>query len=167
MAASTSTVTSALAIYAAVISTLSLILAVIAYKAGNPKVILGWEYIQSGRNLWLIVDNTGRADVTISSVDFYPMNRKVMSGRSRDEKHFSLRVKSTGQVSYKQWRPGDRLPSNSAVSVPVKDKSIDLTSGQPFDEIMLRAVVRYPGGRQVAYIHGEVLRHFLGIDPYL
>jgi len=44
---------SIVAVYAAVVSTLSLIIAVRVYKAGNPDVDVDWEYQEEARKLLL------------------------------------------------------------------------------------------------------------------
>src|SRR5918992_1422994 len=118
-----SIVTSVLAAYAATVSTLSLILAVKVFKAGNPKVTLSWEYIQSENNLTLMVLNTGRADVTISTVELRVMRERIIS-RSRNGKYFKLYMETISQIPGRIWAADDvaipyRLISNSAISISV------------------------------------------------
>lgn len=58
-----------------------------------------------------------------------------------------------------------RLASNSLVTMQVRNDTISLPSEYPFDEILLKFVARFPGGKRTAYLGGDVLRHFMGIDP--
>jgi hypothetical protein len=50
-------------------------------------------------------------------------------------------------------------------SLYVKSGVINLPSDYPLDEMLLKFIARFPSGRQSAYLRGDVLRHFIGLDP--
>jgi hypothetical protein len=161
-------VTPAVATYAAVISTLSFVLAVKVYKAGDPEVELGWKYNELIRNLSLIVSNTGRGNVTISTIDLYIVRHEI-TRRSPISDAVAIHRETISHVSSELWRGRDldipvRLESHAEVSISVKGEAVKLPSLFPFDDLLLKFVARYPGGKQIAYVRGEILRHFLGID---
>lgn len=156
-----SLVTSALATYGAVVSTLSFILAVKVFKAGNPRVELHWEYFVPDHNLSLIVLNVGRADVTISTIELYIV-RHVVTRRSPISDAVAIRRETIDHISGGLWRDNDiaisfRLASYSEVSIPVKSEAIRLPSELPIDELLLQFVVTYPGGSQIVYMRAEHL----------
>jgi hypothetical protein len=157
--------------YAAIVSTLSVILAVKVYRAANPKVDLDWLYEEADRNLSVTVLNTGRADVTIATIDLYVVRHKI-TRRSPSGKYFNLRINTIDHIATKLWirKPKAvsfpaRLASNSMFSVQVKNDAIRLPSQYPLDELLLKFVAKFPGGKAVAHLGGDVLRHFVGIDP--
>jgi hypothetical protein len=168
---SVSIVVAAIAAYAAIVSTLSLVLAMKVYRAGNPNVEMDWLYRESDRKLLLSILNTGRADVTISTVELFIVHETITS-RSRSGRFFNVRTDTLGHVPSDLWRVESeeialpiRLASNSLVSMQVKTDVIHLPSGYPLDEIVLKFVARFPNGKGVSYLRGDVLRHFMGIDP--
>jgi hypothetical protein len=162
---------SAIATYAAVVSTLSLAIAVKVYRAGNPNVEVHWEYQEPSRKLSLSILNTGRGDVTISAVDIFVVHETIFN-RSRSGRYFNLRMDTVDHVPNELWLPKEqhaaipfRLASNSLFSMDVKNGAISLPSDYPLEEILLKFVARFPGGKKSVYLRGDVLRHFIGIDP--
>lgn len=164
----TSIVTPIIAIYGAVVSTLSAILALKVFLAGKPDVDLGWEYHGPSRNLALMVFNTERADVTISTIELYIV-RHVVIRRSPISNAFAIRRETIDQIPSELWRNdvpiSFRVASYSQVDISVSSDAIKLPPELPFDEMLLKFVARYPSGKQTAHVRGEILRHFLGIDP--
>src|SRR5262245_25773326 len=61
--------------YVAVISTLSLILALITFRTGGYRVNLSWEYTKTDRTLSVTILNTGRTGVMISKVELCIVHR--------------------------------------------------------------------------------------------
>jgi hypothetical protein len=163
-------ITAIVAAYAAIVSTLSLILAVKVYRAANPKVEVDWEYSPSDRNLTLTVLNTGRGDVTIATIDLY-IERRVITSRSPDGRSFNARTDTISHVPTKLWlrKPKAvtfaRLASHSMLSVQVKNDAINLPSQYPLDELRIKFEVSFPGGKEATYLRGDALWHFLGINP--
>lgn len=162
---------SAIAIYAAIISTLSLILAIRVYRVGGPKVSLDWEYWERDRNLVVSILNTGRADVTIASMDLYIVREEV-THRSPSGAYFNSHYETIGCIPQKLWYMKNRavtfparLASNSILSMRVKSEAITLPPQYSLDEISLRFVANFPNGAEIVYFRGDVLRHFVGIDP--
>lgn len=146
-----------------------MILAVKAFKAGNPRVILDWVYIPSDRNLSLIVLNTGRADVTISTIELY-IFRHVVTRRSPISDGVAIRRERINHISSELWRDSDvaiplKLASYSEVLIPVKSGAIRLPSKLPVNELLLRFVATYPGGSQSAYMRAEHLHPSPGWVP--
>ena len=146
-------------------STLSFILALKVFKAGNPDVELGWEYNEPDRNLVLMVVNSGRADVTISAIELFIV-RWTITRRSPISNAFAIRRETIAHIPSKLWRDNDtptslRVASHSVTPVSVKIEAIKLPSGLPVDELLLKFVARYPGGKQVTYMRGD---HFLEIE---
>lgn len=163
-------ITAVVAAYAAIVSTLSLILAVNVYRAANPKVEVDWVYSRADRNLTLTLLNTGRSDVTIATVDLY-IERHVITSRNPDSRSFHARTDTISHVPTELWlrKPKAvthaRLAAHSMLSVQVKGDAISLPSQYPLDELRLKFVARFPGGKESAGLRGEVLCHFLGINP--
>jgi hypothetical protein len=162
---------SVIAAYAAVVSTLSLFLSVKAYRAGNPNVDVDWTYYETNRQLSLSVTNTGRADVTISAVDLYIVHERILR-QSRSGKYFAISKETIKDIPIDLWWPDlgpetfpIRVASNSLFTVRVKSYAIRLPPEYPVPELLLKFVARFPGGKQTAYLRGDVLRHFVGIDP--
>ena len=162
---------SAIAAYATVISTASFVLAIKVYRAGNPKVEVDWVYNEPDRNLTLSILNLGRGDVTISVIDLYIAHEEITS-RSRNGKYFNIKFETIDCISRKDWcikSKGIGLParlvSHSMLSVQVKNDAIVLDPKYPLDELLLKFVAKFPGGKAVAYLRGDVLRHFVGINP--
>jgi hypothetical protein len=183
-------VTATVAAYAAIVSTFSLILAVKVHRAANPKVDVHWRYSESDRKLVVSIHNTGRADVTITTVDLY-IAREVITRRSR------ISIDPISQIPNKLWQRERkaltfpvRLDSYSMFSIRANNDAISLPSEYPLDELLLKFVARFPakiatfppwfppwlvpwvprvarspGGKTVVYLRGDVLRHFAGIDP--
>jgi hypothetical protein len=166
-----SVITIVIAGYAAIVSTLSLALALKVYQAGNPKIEVDWEYRETNRQLAIRVLNVSRADVTITSTELYIVH-EVTTHRSHSGKYFQVHMDTIDEVPSELWQVGAqaptfpaRLPSNSAISFKVISDGIALPSEYPFDELLLKFVARFPSGRDIAYLRGDVLRHFMGIDP--
>lgn len=167
---STSTmVASVIAAYAAVVSTLSLVLAIRSFRAGSPIVDLDWEYDESLSDFRLHVLNTGRADVTISSLSLVVIHEVIIR---QSGKYFDARFDIIDDIPANVWYPRSkesalpfRLASNSLLELRIDGSAINVPDGYPFDELMLRFTARFPGGRQRVFLRGDLLRHFLGIDP--
>jgi hypothetical protein len=176
----------AVATYAAIISTLSLVLAIRVHHAGSPKVSVHWAYTQTDRKLTVTILNTGRADVTISAIELY-VERDVIIRGSREAGQWDSRIETLSHIPNKLWLSKSngltlpsRLAANSMFSIQVKNKAITLPTQFPLDELLLKFVVRFPreitrpprgigvtppGGKAVTYVGGDVLRHFVGVDP--
>jgi hypothetical protein len=183
-------ITAAVAAYAAVVSTLSLALALKTHRAANPKVALDWIYAADDRKLVVNVYNTGRADITITNLDLY-LDRHVITSRSWISSGYGIRVYEIEQIPAERWLSNPetvimaRLASHSTLSVQVKHEAISLPSQYSIHELHLRFVASFPGnadmvdrffpfgpkeagstaGKAVAFLAGDVLRHFAGIDP--
>jgi hypothetical protein len=162
---------SIIAAYAAIVSTLSLILSVRNYRASDPNVSLDWEYDEIGRRLSLSIWNTGRADVTIASANLYIVHERIVR-RSPTGKYFAIQSETLDNIPTELWwldlEPETfpiRLASNSLLTTQVKNNAISLPTGYPLEELLLRFVVKFPGGKDDAYLRGDVMRHFVGIDP--
>jgi hypothetical protein len=165
---------------------LSLILALRVHRAANPNVEIHWDYSGQGRKLVVIILNTGRAEVTIASVDLY-IERHVITSRSWIDNAFAMRIDKISHIPAKLWIRNrktltlpTRLASHSALTVQVRNDAISLPSQYPLDELTLKFVVRFPartprhpwaiiappfGGAATAYFGHDVLRHFAGINP--
>jgi hypothetical protein len=74
---SASIIEAAIAGYAGIVSTLSLILALRAYRAGGPIVDVTWAYFDDKQELMLIVTNKGRADVTVFDIDLSIVRHRI------------------------------------------------------------------------------------------
>lgn len=166
-------VAAAISTYAAIISTLSLFLAIKVYRAGNPKVELDWLYIEDERMLTLSVMNIGRSAVTITSIDLYIVREEIAS-RSPGGRYFNAKWEPVGAVPVEAWRQKSsmesqdfplRLDSNSMISLRVDGDAIQLPPSYSVEELLLRFVARFPAGKTDAYLRGDVLRHFVGIEP--
>jgi len=132
---------------------------------------MDWEYDQTDRKLLLSVTHTGRADVTIARVDLYIVHRQILS-RSRTGKYYQIHVETIGDIPIELWWPDlesktfpMRLASKSLVMAQVKNGAISLPTEYSLEELLLKFVVKFPGGTKAIYMRGEVLRHFVGIDP--
>jgi hypothetical protein len=120
---------SAFAAYAAIVSTLSLILSVRVYRAGGPDVDIDWEYHQKNRRLSLSILNTGRADVTITGVDLRIIHEQIFN-RSPSGKYFNSRMDIIEEVPTELWWPDlgpetfpVRLTSNSLLTTQVRSRN--------------------------------------------
>jgi len=132
-------ITTVVAAYAAIVSTLSLILAIKVYRAANPQVEVDWTYSAPDRKLVVSVHNTGRADVTINTVDLY-VERHVITRRSRVSDAYAERVDMISHIPAKLWlrKPKTttfptRLASHSMFSFGVKNDAISLPSQYPLN----------------------------------
>jgi hypothetical protein len=181
-------VTAAVAAYAAIVSTLSLILAMKVYRASSPHVEVDWVYTEPHRKLVVGIHNTGRADVTIATVDLH-IERHVITSRSRIGNAFAMRTDHIRDVPTRLWVRKSkaltfpvRLAAHSTVSIQVKNDSIVLPTQYPLEELCLSFIARFtdkspplrrwgpnvarsPSGKATSHLGGEVLRHFAGIDP--
>lgn len=161
---------SIVAAYAAIVSTLSLILSVRVYRAGDPDVSITWEYDEVDRKLLLSVMNTGRADITIASVDLQIVHRQILN-RSPTGKYYQMHTETIGVIPVELWWPDlepktfpMRLASKSLVMTQVKNDQISLPTDHPLSDLLLKFVASFPGGRKAVYMRGDALRHFVGID---
>lgn len=155
------------AIYGAVVSTLSFFLALKVFRAGRPDVELDYEVGELHRSFSLDVRNTGRADVTISSIELY-IERHVITHRSPISSSFAMRIDPIERIPTKIWRDSDdadtsfRLASHSEVIIPVKCVAIKLPSEFPITELLLKFVASHPGGTKIVYMRAE---YFLDTVP--
>jgi hypothetical protein len=164
-------VASGIAGYAAVVSTLSLVLAIKVYRSGEPKVDVDWEYFETDRELTVSVLNTGRAGVTISTVELYVIHEQITK-RSPNGRYVSLQMETIAEIPPRLWRPDEknasfpaRLSSQSLIVLHVRGHNVEIPQSHPLDELLLKFVARFPKGKEEVYLRGDVLRHFLGIDP--
>lgn len=139
-----------MAAYAAIVSTLSLILALKVHRASSPNVEVDWIYTEPDRKLVVGIHNTGRADVTITAVDLY-IERHVITSRSRISNGFGMRIEHICDVPVKLWLRKSktltfpaRLASHSTVSIQVKNDSIILPTQYPLEELYLNFIARFP-----------------------
>lgn len=171
---SSATITgSALAAYAAIVSTSSLLLAVKAYRASGPIVDVSWEYLETGQQLSVSVLNTGRSDVTVTSLELFITHETVTKTPAPVGKNYHAKSTIIAQLRATQWRANYetlsfpvRLASNDTLSVPVEREAIrPLPPQYSLSELALKFVATIPQGDRVAYFRGDVLRHFVASDP--
>jgi hypothetical protein len=155
--------------YAGVVSTLSLIVARRAYRAGGPVVDIDWEYFADKQELILMIINKGRADVTVSDLELTIERHRIFN---RLGNSFNMEITTLADIQRKQWCAGQkvifplRLASNSMRSIKVKRDVIHLLPPQiPSDEIFLKFTARTPHGKQVVWVPDTILQHFTASDP--
>ena len=174
-------IVTALAIYGASISTLSIFLglkahslAVKAYRAAGPIVFIDWLYDERIRQLTVSVVNSGRSEITIYELRLFIMH-EVITRRSPIGNAFDMRMEYVGEVPKIQWWDGYesnqlpvRLAANSKFPVRVNSKDIgQLPADIPLNELLLRFEAETPNDYEFADIaaHSHSLRHFIGLEP--
>jgi hypothetical protein len=168
-----------LAIYAGVVSTYSIYLGARAHKlaekaylAAGPLVSVRWEYDESVPDLVVSVVNSGRSDVTIYDLTMGVVQETVTrmspTGRSFDVRMTNVELIET----MRWWRNYDpsqlpvRLAASSRFSVHVKRDSISHLPGSlPLYDILLRFVAETADDYISGYFRGDILRHFIGLEP--
>lgn len=170
-----------LAIYAAGVSTISILLglkahslAVKAYRAAGPIVEVDWVYDDRTRQLVVSVVNSGRSDITIYDLSLYIV-REIITRSSPSGEYFDSRMEIISEIPQIRWWEGYepnqrsvRLAANSKFQVRVNSKGISpLPADIPLDELLLRFIVETPDNYEFADIRGNgyVLPHFLGLEP--
>lgn len=164
-----SIIATVIAVYAGIISTLSLILAARVYRTGGPIVTMSWEYFAGKQELTLIVTNRGRADVTVSDLELSIIRDKIIR---RIGNRWASETTVIEDIPQERWRADSevtfplRLASSSELSMKVNSDGIrPLPSDCPFDELLLKFTARTPHGGPIIYLRGNVLRHFIASDP--
>lgn len=171
----------ALAIYGASMSTLSILLglkahslAEKAYRAAGPIVFVDWVYDERIRQLTVSVVNSGRSEITIYDLRLVIMH-EVITRRSPIGKAFDMRMEYIEEIPKIRWRERYesnqlpvRLAANSKFPVRVNSKGIaPLPADIPLHELLLRFVAETPNRYEFADIAGDAysLRHFIGLEP--
>jgi hypothetical protein len=168
-----------LAVYAAGVSTLSFFLAVKAHSlaekahlAAGPVVYVDWEYDATARELIVSVVNSGRSDTTIYDLHLVIV-REIITSVSISGEFFNMHMAPIVDVPKIQWWKNydpkilpARIAASSKFPVHVNNNGISL----PIEEfsiydILLRFVVENPNSYEMAYFRGDILRHFIGLEP--
>jgi hypothetical protein len=174
-------IVTALAIYGACISTLSIFLglrahslAEKAYRAAGPIVFIDWAYDERIRQLTVSVVNSGRSEITIYDLRLVMMH-EVITRRSPSGKYFDSRmepIEDTPKIRWWQDYESKQLPvrltANSKFSVRVNRKGISpLPVDIPLNELLMRFVAETPTRYEFADIAGDSysLRHLIGLEP--
>jgi hypothetical protein len=160
----------AIASYAVVVSTLSLVLAIRAHRAGEPNFNLGWEYNMDGQQLSVMMTNRGRSDISIYDLELSIVRHEITR---QIGKVFDFREILIREVPLNEWRANSaevsfpfRLTSFSIASVRARNEALrPLAPDHPFDELLLKFVARSPKGKQAVFMRGEILRHFIARNP--
>ncbi|MGC4756992.1 hypothetical protein [Micromonospora trifolii] len=159
--------TLAIAIYAAILSTLSFALAAVSYRNGGPILDVSWQYDQSRHELTVFVANTGRSDITIDSVDL-TLERTTISRKGRlGAAHVDVSILS--RIALAQWAKlvdTDGLPlrisSNSRATWQVASEVVSsMPWAHSMDELSLRFEVESPRRTAHVWFRGELLEDFL------
>src|SRR2546423_10267501 len=170
----------ALAIYGASISTLSILLglkahslAERAYRAAGPIVFIDWVYDEKIRQLTVSVVNSGRSEITIYDLSLV-IAREVIT-RGNLSGYFDSRIESIEEIpKIRRWKGFEsnqlpvRLAANSKFPVRVNSKGIGpLPVDVPLHDLLLRFVAETPTRYEFADIRGKgyVLPHFIGLEP--
>jgi len=148
--------------YAAIISTLSFVLASRAYRAGGPITEIHWEYSEKGQELTLDVVNKGRADVTISGLELFVL---------RDNEGEIMPTK-IGEIPRDRWCASHeiefpiRMSANSMISVKTNRKGIESSLYQFLPgQLTLEFCVKTPHGKRAVWVGGAVFNHFTSLNP--
>ncbi len=171
----------ALAIYGASISTLSILLglkahslAERAYRAAGPIVSIDWVYDERIRQLTVSVVNSGRSDVTIYDLRLVIMH-EVITRSSPSGIYFDSRMEPIEEIPKIRWWEGYqsnqlpvRLAASSKFPVRVSSKGIGpLPVDIPLHELLLRFVAETPNRYEFddIAVRSYSLRHFFGLEP--
>jgi hypothetical protein len=173
------TIEEILAIYAAGVSTLSFFLAVKAHNlaekahsAAGPIVYIDWEYDETTRELIVSVVNSGRSDTTIYDLHLVVIC-EIITSVSITGRSFAMHMVPVADVPKIQWwkdyDPTDlpvRIAASSKFLVHVNSDGISFPLEKySLHDILLRFVVETPNSYEMAYFRGDVLRHFIGLEP--
>nr|WP_152332284.1 hypothetical protein [Micromonospora purpureochromogenes] len=161
--------TLAIAVYAAVISTVSLALAAVSYRVAGPVLNLSWEYDHTLQELVVFVANTGRSDVTVDSVDLLLERREVYRRGRFGIGHLEKEESILTRIPLMQWADTKadppiplRISSNSRVMWHV---ARDVLESMPWDEQLSELSLVFeldsPRGTERVWFQGELLTDFL------
>lgn len=160
--------TLAIAVYAAILSTLSLALAAVSFRAGGPVLNLSWEYDHSLQKLVVFVANTGRSDVTVDSVDLL-LERREVYRRGRFGVAHLEEASTLARTPLMQWADAKiapslplRISSNSRVMWHV---ARDVVKSMPWEQqlselsLVFKMGVTAPDGKSL--VSGRAAERFL------
>jgi hypothetical protein len=142
-----------------------------------------WDYLETTRELSIIVSNTGRSAVTITTLDLVIILeetterlRLLQYGRGASTYSHTERT-AIRQIPATRWRVDHRV-DDQAVVFPVrlaaysmftvstnKETVRQLLSQYPQGNLLLKFAARIPRSEKAVYIGGDALRQFLASDP--
>ena len=96
------TVENVIAIYAALVSTCSVILAMKVYRTGGPMVELDWGYYSDKRRLVIDIQNMGRHDITVTGFALYVIREEIFN-KSITGRSFSLKRELLDEIPMSDW----------------------------------------------------------------